>query len=235
MLQPMVGSVYAQIRAVVSTNNLQLAVGKTLEIYNVGAPGDTNYEKGTISWATNVLTFQASAGGTGTQRATKMLSGDGSGVQANTGGSTSFLGSGSNLHTLTTPTDGIGFYMTGRIVATTTTCLNFGNGAGGSNFSASSGTQKLARFFGTVNQSSTAAFVGLEVDVTPTSVGSGTVMGLSIKRAATEVFAIDTKAALSSDADTVMFLTYHSSGTVKHARVTLGADSGGQRVLRVAT
>ena len=219
-----------------SSAGLIVPLGKEIELYNVGAAGDSNYERGYARWSSNVLTIGSEKGGTGTNRAVTLQHGDGTAWKVAGSGICQLDGSASGIASISTFSDTIGIQLFGKVTTSTTVAgVTLANSPSANGFSASSGTQKGVRAASTVNQSGTAAFIGLEADVTPTATGSGTVMGLSVKRSTVQVFGIDVKATLTADADTVMFLTYYSGGAVKHARVTLGADSGGFRNLQVAT
>ena len=218
-----------------TSTGLAVALGKVLEVYNVGTPGATNYERGSMNWAANVWTVGPQQGGTGVSRAADYLEGGGSGLRCAGSGAIFIKGSGGGFSSLQPFDDTIGLACYGKITTSTNAAVTITNNASGSGFTASSGTQRVCSISGTTAQSGSAAFIGLESDITPTATGSGTVYGLSVKRATVQVFGIDVKATLTNDADTVMWLTYFSSGVVKHARVTLGVDVAGQRNLRVAT
>ncbi len=211
-------------------------LGKSLDVFNVGAAGDANYEKMSLAWFSNVGYLYASKGGTGVNRALYVLHGDLTGLKIVGSGQVAIVGSAGGVGGYTVESDAIGTYLYGKITTSTANAsVAISNAASAAGFSAASGTQKVCSVSGTTGQSGTAAFIGLESDVTPTAVGSGTVYGLSVKRAGVQVFGVDVKATLTADASTVMWLTYFSGGAVKHAAVTLGADVAGQRYLQVAT
>lgn len=262
MIQPLVGSVYNQVRSAVSGASsllgtstaadvvfqrnaieqarltdtaLVLPIGNQFEVFNVGVSGATDYEKGSMRWGSNEFRVGPEQGGTGSAtRVAEYLSSDGSGLRILGSGGHALKGSAGGFCYLTALNDPLGLGLYGKITTGTANCVQIANNTSGSSFSASSSTQTLCSIFTTVNQSGSAAFEGLEVDITPTAVGSSTCKAFIVKRSGVEVFAVDVKATLTTESDTVMFLTYFS-GTLKHARVTLAADVAGKRFLQVAT
>lgn len=211
---------------------LAIPTTKSIEIYNT-ADEVTNFEKVTLGWSTNIFSVTMTKGGVGTtSRQVRMTTNDGSAIAVSDNAGLSLVGVAAGFFNVAVD---VGCQFLTRVITQTTQGFLFQNSPFGSSFSAAAGTQIGVEVLSDVNQSGTAGFKGLRVNTVPTAVGSGTVFGLSVERSSTAVFQIDCKAALSVDGDTVMFLTYFSSGVVKHARVTLGADVAGQRVLQVAT
>jgi hypothetical protein len=214
-------------------------VGSAWQLYNVGALGDATFERAAIFWAANIFTIQPQQAGAGVARTSKFLTGDGSGITCNNNGVLSVEGSAGGYTTFSVGTDTIALAIANKTTVSLNAGLLFSNNTFGSSYSAAAGTQTHGRFLADVHQSGTAAFVGLDSNVIPTSVGTGSVFGLQVQRSGVPVFQIDVKATLTVDADTVMFLTYFSGAAVKHARVTLSADgtapAAGFRGLVVAT
>lgn len=136
------------------THTLTLASTSTgIALYNT-ADQTTNYERGLISWASNILTIATGLGGTGTARAVRLTA----------------VGSGSN-GTFTVNRGALPlFEFSGGSTATTS-----GNiiDAVYTN-TASSGTITMMRIAPTINQSSTAGYTALLVNPTETTTGSGT-------------------------------------------------------------
>lgn len=147
---------------------LAAATNPTLTIFSATSiASSTQYVSITHNATNAVITA-----GTG---AVNIVSGSGDGVNVLSTATLQLVGAASSQFIFANSADSIGIALRPHITTTTSVAaFTVLNDPFGTSFSASSSTQTLVSFQGTVNQSSTAAFVGLDHNYTLTSVGSGT-------------------------------------------------------------
>ena len=145
-----------------------------IALYNT-ADQVTNYERAVISWVSNVFTIASGKAGSGTARSVQILSQDGSGMTFANFATISLVGSSAGMASINTASNDVGIAFTSRHRATVgATGFSFINTPGsGNSFSATSGTQTLMSISTTVNQTTTAAYNGLLVNITEATTGSG--------------------------------------------------------------
>lgn len=149
---------------------------RTVEIYNVGQPGDANFEKAMLRWSGNVFQLFLDAGGTGSLlRTIRLLNTDSSGMIFNPNGRAQASGVAGNQWGMTHASDDVGLFFNGRITNIATPSIQLGNDVFGTSFSASSGTQQQLLVTAAMNQSGTAAFDLASFQLTQTTAGSGAV------------------------------------------------------------
>jgi hypothetical protein len=137
------------------TNALTFPTSSTgIALYNT-ADQTTNYERGSLSWDTNMLALSATRGGTGSVRAVKLISGD-----VSSSVSLSLVPSGN-------PT--LSFYGSTTSTARTVSFSNY-SVAG---LNASSGGQEFFTIIPYITQTGTASYTAFKVNPTENSVGSG--------------------------------------------------------------
>lgn len=117
------------------------------------------------------------------------------------------LGTGLGASLVVANTSGIGVTYGTNGIITTTASIGSSTGASGigfvftnsgSTFNASSSTQKGMHYSATVNQTGTAAFDGLEVDVTVSGSGSGGARLLNLKNGGTSQFNVSSAGAVTA-------------------------------------
>lgn len=152
-----------------SSANQLVPAGVELRLFNTtDQVTNTEYIRG--SWVSNAFRFQSIATGTGTGRSIGMWAGSGQGITINASGT--------------------------RVQAEATTGSNTANvfGVTGS-LTASSGTQRAAYINPTINQTSTAAYTALDIDITQTGTGSGTKKLIDAKISGAAKFTVDNTGA----------------------------------------
>lgn len=147
---------------------LTIAQNGGIEVYNT-ADQVTNYERGKISWVGNILTITAEQGGTGTARALQLTNHGKLIMQAGQQGPT--------LGTISL------FDSTAGVGACTVAITGTG--------SASSGLQYGLSVSPTYNQSGTAGFTALLVNVTETATGSGSKLLMDLQTGGASKFNVD--------------------------------------------
>lgn len=164
--------------------------GGRIELYNT-TDMVTNYERAVLFWSSNVFKIFMDKAGTGAQRTLQLSTFDGSGMIFNDNGRVSLTGAAGSQYGFVPSSDGVGVFVNGRITTNTdVAAVQLANDTFGSPFSASSGTQKQVTILPSINQSGTAAFTALEVNVTETAVGSGTRKLLDLQRTAVTKFTV---------------------------------------------
>lgn len=163
-----------------------------IALYNT-ADQTTNYERGLLSWVSDVLTLQMDRGGTGTARQLRLTANGTGGATArltmNRGSAPFFL------------FDNTSTGNTGNLVSFT------------SIIAAASGNQTTFNINPTVNQSSTSGYTGLLVQPTETALGSGVKLLLSLGTStAANLFGVNNVGAVAVNND------YGSSGEVLQSR-----------------
>jgi hypothetical protein len=189
--------------------------------YNVEHATDSEYA--TTGFVANAFTIEVNRDGTGTQRAFRLLTGNGAntnGIQIDAGAFvTRFLTSAANVHVLRA--DGAAgtaaaLRVHGNVTnATTFAAVQLGNV---NNLTGASGTQVGAEVALTFQQSSTAAYKALRVNATETSTGSGQKDLLSLEVGATQ------RARVSNTGHVYLDTTVTPGGTTGNA--TINKPSG---------
>ncbi len=159
---------------------IDLLVGGS-SMFHVGSTGNAHLgPPGSTASATRSLFFNSGDGTNarqpeitaGTSGTIAVLAHDNTGLRINTNAVAQGVGSSAGKWTLQVANDGVGLRYTSRLTtATATEAHLFSNSAFGTPFSASSGRQTFGRFSVVVNQSGTAEYTGLTVDVTETTLG----------------------------------------------------------------
>lgn len=182
-----------------------------------------NYERAVGFWTSNVYVIQAQKGGSGTSRIIELISNDASGLVISDGGAIQLNGSSAGYTYLQTATDTISLDSSGRVTNANQPNFRSRNVASGSGYSASSGIQQFAQFIGTVAQTSTAGYTGMEVNVTESSTGNGAkllyngIVGASSKFSVSNTGVVLTGAAVAGT---------DQLGAVKPGVVTFASLSG---------
>lgn len=186
--------------------------GNNIYIYN-SVDQTTNYERVATYWSSNVFTIFSGAGGTGTPRPIRIVSGNATfGINELTQ---------SLVFTRNTPS-----------VITTLFDLN----TSGSGLSGVSGVQYGVRIFPTINQTSTAGYTMLLINPTESSVGSGNRLLIDAQVGGTSKFAVDNSGTtvLSNTAALSIYNTADQTTNYERARhywssniYTIGLDTGG--------
>lgn len=166
-----------------------LGDSRLIEIYNVGDPDQANFEKMRLQWQSNVGILGISRGGTGVTRLLRLSTPDGSGMDFSDSGRALFNGSAGGVWGSSTA-DTVGLFLAGRLTSNNLANIEFQNSTFGSPFSAAAGEQQHVNMPCTINQSGTASFVGLKVNLTETSVGSGVRKIIDAQLGSTSRFAV---------------------------------------------
>lgn len=145
-----------------------------LTLYNT-TDRTTNYERGGVSWASNILTFGGQVGGTGTLRAVRYQGTDG-------------------LRYFQIDTNGTPKFST---VSGSTSASSVSTYTG--TLTASSGDQSFISIAPTITQSSTGGYTGIKVNPTESSTGSGTKALISLQLAGTKKFQVESNGDISVD------------------------------------
>lgn len=152
----------------------------------------TNYERMSMAWASNVFSFSTQKGGTGTARNISFSTPNRSNmiVLADTATSTGII----------------------QMVNTTSVANATGLGISGG-WSAASGTNTMLSIAPIFNQSVTAGYTVLKLDVTETATGSGTKLLLDMQVGASSKFSVDNTGALTVVGTTTLRATRPNATT----------------------
>lgn len=161
--------------------------GTGIALYNT-ADQTTNYERVVGAWSGNVFTIYSGAGGTGTQRPIRI--GD----------------SGNYYEIVPTASSTSPKFTMAQTTATTESHLLLTNGG----FTAASGTQYMLSIAGTINQSSTAGYKGILLNLTETATGSGAHDLLDLQIGGGSKFKVDNSGNASLAGD----ITVHRTSAV---------------------
>jgi hypothetical protein len=166
----------------------------SLNVFNTWTDA-SNYERGSIAWDSNTLTIGTAAAGTGVLRAVDFVgsafdfgnkvvtAGE---LQLGSTGQCKLDFAGTSLYA--TGPEGIIF----RFESDTTNASIFKfYGNSGDQLTASSGVQSFFDIDADVNQSSTAGYTGIDLDITETATGSGDKNLMDLKVGGTSKFTVD--------------------------------------------
>ncbi len=182
------GSIYFGSSSTFNEATTLLGLGTTLPTHTITLPTSatgfasyntadqtTNFERVLASWVANVWTIRMTKGGTGTSRGIQFLTNDGSGFSISDFGTLSLIGGSGGYGFFQIASDGAGLSLDGKLTSQAGRAavrLRSNSSSGG--MSASSGAvQQVTQVLGTINQTGTAAYTGLEVNLTVTSSGTG--------------------------------------------------------------
>lgn len=157
----------------VPTHTLTLASTSTgAAAYNT-ADQVTNYERALTGWVSNVYTINVENGGSGSDRGFQVLTDGGvRGFSLDAAASTMrLLGATNNQAVLRTATSNTGLRLQGLVTTLVTSPVLQIDST--NQLSAPSGTQTVLSVLATMNQTGTAGYEGIEVDITETGTGSG--------------------------------------------------------------
>ena len=167
-----------------------------IAVYNT-ADQTTNFERGVLQWSSDILTLRAASSGTGTDRQVDILHGDGTGLRINGSSNLKILGASPTIFT----DPNIPLILQGRLQTTTGTNLTLSN-ASGSPYGATSGSQTAVEILADINQSSTAGYTALDINITETSVGSGANNLITAGVGGTKTFVVDNAGKVGVGTDT---------------------------------
>lgn len=156
----------------------------------------TNYERAQFFWTSGVYVIQAQKGGSGVSRSIEMVSSDGSGIKCSDFGGIDLLGSSSGFVSVFAG-DGAGISLTGRLAANNQANVRSVNGTFGTPYSSPDGLQQMWQIVGTINQSGSASWTGLEIAATVSSSGSGDQSIIDGKVGSVRQFRVDAAGAVT--------------------------------------
>jgi len=168
----------------VPTHTATLGAGGALAFYNT-ADQTTNYERIVGSWISNIFTLQTAAGGSGTNRAIRIL---GAGTQVDISSSPAF----------TIRRDSTSVASLFRVSST--------------GLIASSIVQVAATIDPIVNQTSTAGYTMLLINPTETATGSGAKLLADLQVGGSSKFKVDNTGAVTLSAMTAKSIIYAGTG-----------------------
>jgi hypothetical protein len=131
----------------------------------------TNYERGLVSWASDVLSIVTQKGGSGVGRAISLATTDGANLQINNTGSAS------------------GYIQ--QLSSTTSTTANAAGVVVAPTWQTASGTNNTQSIAPTINQSGTAGYTALHINPTESAVGSGSKRLVHVQVGGSDRFVID--------------------------------------------
>jgi Cu/Ag efflux protein CusF len=156
------------------------STGNGVAIYNT-ADQTNNYERGRVSFESNVLSIATETGGTGTARAIRLRTGSGRTLTVNdTPGTNGFI----------------------AMDAATSAANANGLVIGGNTWSAVSGINNFALINPTVGQSGTAGYTALKINPTENSVGSGPRLLIDAQVNGSSKFTVDVNGAVTGASPT---------------------------------
>lgn len=194
------GKLQAQI-----TKQIKMEAGATgIELYNT-ADQVTNVEKGTLSFVSNVLRLTSSVLGTGVVRALELIaSGTNNNVRIKTDNNTLQLVEGGG---------GVAFMEFIRTASNATTAWFRTSGTS----TASSGVNKFIEIANTVNQTLTAGYTALKINITETATGSGAKRLIEAQVGGVDKFVVDNLGGVTIAPQAVgvspLQVTLNSNGT----------------------
>lgn len=185
-----------------------MPTGTTLELYNT-ADQTTNYEKGVIRYSSNVLEIGHYYGGTGSRRILRL------GTASSAG--SSVLGKSLDIQS-DTP-----FYAFAVATSAQGNGVQIGSGSGSSS-TAASGIQRALMIDHGINQSGTASYVALGINITENGVGSGTKRLIDAQVGGTSKFTVDNTGLVNAvgglQANGVSVVTTTGTQTLTNKKIT---------------
>ncbi|TXH43993.1 MAG: hypothetical protein E6Q97_33360 [Desulfurellales bacterium] len=140
---------------IIATTAFEANAGATFNLYNT-ADKTTNYERLRADWSSNIARLYTDLGGTGTSRNLRVGAGA-------AGAPTTYIDFGGTALPFFN-------FVAASTAGTTTPFVNFGSAL---TSTALSGTTNIVQIAPTINQSSTAGYTILDINLTETSTGSG--------------------------------------------------------------
>lgn len=209
------------------TGALSFANGSVWQSYNT-TDQTTNYERAKGFWQSNVYIIQSQKGGSGTSRSIELISNDATGFIISDGGAIQMQGTSGGYTFLQTNSDGAELDVSGRLTTAAGANLRTRNVAGSGGYSGSSGTQQMLQVIGTIAQSGSAAYTGLEVNVTESSTGSGSKLPINAIVGGASKFSVDSSGVVATAGATTGTNQVGAvfPGSVAHASLSGSATNG---------
>lgn len=148
----------------------------------------TNYERAVIGWGSNIFSIAAGKSGSGTERAmrlTTISATSGLELSSSSSGTLNIIGSSPRI---VANSSNVGVSLWGKITTATIAGISL---VGINNYTGSSGIQVGTEVLNTINQSNTAGYKALQVNVTETTTGSGQKDLMSLEVGGTSRFRVN--------------------------------------------